>query len=109
MTFAGRRERFVKIGGEMISLPQMEDALRRNLVEEGAEGGPVLAVDAVVEGEQTLLVLYTTLPVTCPQANAILHAAGFSGLHMLRRVRRLASLPLLGSGKIDYRSLSAPE
>lgn len=109
MTFAGRRERFVKIGGEMISLPQMEDALRRNLVEEGAEGGPVLAVDAVVEGEQTLLVLYTTLPVTCPQANAILHAEGFSGLHMLRRVRRLASLPLLGSGKIDYRSLSAPE
>ena len=109
MTFAGRRERFIKMGGEMISLPQLEAVLRQNLVGEGAEGGPALAVDAVAEDGQTLLVLYTTLPVTCAQANAILHAEGFSGLHMLRRVRHLDSLPLLGSGKIDYRRLAAQE
>ena len=109
MTFAGRRDRFIKMGGEMISLPQLEAVLRQNLVEEEEQGGPVLAVDAVAEGGQTLLVLYTTLPVTCAQANAVLHAEGFSGLHMLRRVCRLESLPLLGSGKIDYRRLSAQE
>ena len=109
MTFAGRRDRFIKMGGEMISLPQLEAVLRQNLVEEEERGSPVLAVDAVSEGDQTLLVLYTTLPITCAQANAVLHAEGFSGLHMLRRVCHLESLPLLGSGKIDYRSLSAPE
>ena len=105
MTFAGRRERFIKLGGEMISLPQLEDALRRHFAAEEADGGPCLAVDAVYGEEQPRLTLYTTLPVSCAEANAILRAEGFSGLHMLRHVRRLTAMPLLGSGKVDYRAL----
>lgn len=105
MTFAGRRERFIKLGGEMISLPQLEEVLRRHFAAGQTEGGPCLAVDAVYAEEQPQLTLYTTLPVSCAQANAVLRAEGFSGLQMLRHVRRLAALPLLGSGKIDYRRL----
>lgn len=37
----------------------------------------------------------------------MLREEGLSALYMLRRVRRLAALPLLGSGKVDYRSLRA--
>ena len=107
LTFAGRRERFLKLGGEMISLPQLEDVLRRHFVAQDADGGPCLAVDAVYADEQPQLTLYTTLSVTCAEANAVLQAEGFSGLHMLRHVRHLAALPLLGSGKIDYRRLRA--
>jgi len=54
-----------------------------------------------------VLVLFTTLPLDCARANAVLREEGLSALYMLRRVRRLAALPLLGSGKVDYRSLRA--
>lgn len=109
MTFAGRRERFLKLGGEMISLPQLEEVLRRHFCAEETGGGPCLAVDAVYDDEQPQLTLYTTLPLDCAEANAVLRAEGLSGLHMLRRVRRLAAMPLLGSGKIDYIRLHAEE
>lgn len=107
MTFAGRRERFVKLGGEMISLPQMEAVLGRHFMAPAGQEGPVLAVDALEEEGQTVLVLFTTLPLEREQANAVLREEGLSALYMLRRVRRLAALPLLGSGKVDYRSLRA--
>lgn len=107
MTFAGRRERFVKLGGEMISLPQMEAVLGRHFLAPAGQEGPVLAVDALEEEGQTVLVLFTTLPLDCARANAVLREEGLSALYMLRRVRRLAALPLLGSGKVDYRSLRA--
>ena len=54
-----------------------------------------------------MLVLFTTLPLEREQANAVLREEGLSALYMLRRVRWLAALPLLGSGKVDYRSLRA--
>lgn len=107
MTFAGRRERFVKLGGEMISLPQMEAVLGRHFMAPAGQEGPVLAVDALEEEGQTVLVLFTTLPLEREEANAVLREEGLSALYMLRRVRRLAALPLLGSGKVDYRSLRA--
>ena len=107
MTFAGRRERFVKLGGEMISLPQMEAVLGRHFMAPAGQEGPVLAVDALEEEGQTVLVLFTTLPLEREQTNAVLREEGLSALYMLRRVRRLAALPLLGSGKVDYRSLRA--
>ena len=105
MTFDGRRGRFIKLGGEMVSLPQLEGVLRRHFVAQEADGGPCLAVDAVHGEDQPQLTLFTTLPVSCAEANAVLRAEGFSGLQMLRHVRRLPALPLLGSGKVDYQRL----
>ena len=91
----------------MISLPQMEAVLGRHFMAPAGQEGPVLAVDALEEEGQTVLVLFTTLPLEREQANAVLREEGLSALYMLRRVRRLAALPLLGSGKVDYRSLRA--
>lgn len=107
MTFAGRRERFIKLGGEMISLPQVEAVLGRHFLPPAGQEGPVLAVDALEEEGQTVLVLFTTLLLDRAQVNAVLREEGLSALHMLHRVWRLAALPLLGSGKVDYRSLRA--
>lgn len=107
MTFAGRRERFVKLGGEMISLPQVEAVLGRHFLPPAGQEGPVLAVDALEEEGQTVLVLFTTLLLDRAQVNAVLREEGLSALHMLHRVWRLAALPLLGSGKVDHRSLRA--
>lgn len=106
MTFAGRQERFVKLGGEMISLPQIEAALLRRFAADQTAEGPALAVDALTTpGDGTTrpqLTLFTSLPLSLEQANAALRDEGFSGLCLLRRICHLPELPLLGSGKIDY-------
>ena len=104
LTFAGRLKRFVKIGGEMISLPAIEAVLDRALRTENDEG-PILAVTATASEERPEIVLVTTRAVDRDAANRIVREAGLSGLHNLRRVVRVEELPLLGTGKTDYRAL----
>ena len=107
MTFEGRLKRFVKIGGEMISLPQIEAVLleRFGKREDAPEQGPALAVEAGPEENNPAIVLFTPLPLALPEVNAALRAAGLSSLHAVKRVVHVAAIPLLGSGKTDYRAL----
>jgi long-chain-fatty-acid--[acyl-carrier-protein] ligase len=109
LTFRGRRKRFVKIGGEMISLPAIEAALEGALPPAAAEGPrlAVLAAPGTLGEGRPELVLFTTLDLDRATANTLLARAGLSPLHNLQRVVRLASLPLLGSGKTDYRALES--
>jgi non-ribosomal peptide synthetase component E (peptide arylation enzyme) len=51
------------------------------------------------------LCLVTTLDISRDQANTAIREAGLSGLHNIRRIERIDELPLLGNGKIDFRSL----
>jgi len=105
LTFRGRLKRFAKLGGEMISLPAIEAALEPHLASD-ADEGPALAVVAAGEDEKTELVLFTTADVSRADVNAAIRAAGFSALHNIRRVIRLDALPVLGTGKTDYRALA---
>jgi len=52
-------------------------------------------------------VLFTTRPVVREAANDAIRAAGFSPIHNVRMVRNLEKIPLLGTGKTDYRALKA--
>jgi long-chain-fatty-acid--[acyl-carrier-protein] ligase len=107
LTFRGRLKRFVKLGGEMISLPAVESVLERHfLAENQAEAGPVLAVQATADEEHPELVLFTTLATDRETVNRAIREAGLSGLHNIRRVIRVDDLPLLGTGKTDYRALA---
>lgn len=102
-TFAARLKRFVKIGGEMISLPAIEAVLRQRLGNSEQPGSGLAVID---RGEQRPeLCLVAAVDVSREQANAALREAGLSGLHNIRRIERVDELPLLGNGKIDYRSL----
>lgn len=105
LVFCGRMKRFIKLGGEMISLPAIESVLTRAL---GAtsEEGPALAVEATT-GEHPELVLFTTIALEREAVNRSLRDAGLSPLHNIREVRKLDQIPLLGTGKTDYRSLKA--
>ena len=106
LRFAGRLKRFVKLGGEMISLPAVEGVLGSQY--EGSEAdGPVLAVGSANDDEHPELVLFTTLPLDRETVNSKIRQAGLSPLHNIRRVVRVDSIPLLGSGKIDYRTLQS--
>ena len=38
--------------------------------------------------------------------NQVIRESGLSGLHNIRRVIRVEALPVLGTGKTDYRALN---
>ncbi len=103
LTFAGRLKRFIKLGGEMISLPAIESVLLERYGT-ADDDGPILAVVATT-GDHPELVLFTLRDISREQANATLRAAGLSALHNLRRVERVQEIPLLGTGKTNYRAL----
>lgn len=105
--FAGRMKRFVKRGGEMISLPAIEAALTDALAKRiDPEEGPALAVLARGE-EKPELILATRLHIDRAEANDAIRAAGLSGLHAVQRVETMHDLPLLGTGKVDYQTLES--
>jgi Acyl-CoA synthetases (AMP-forming)/AMP-acid ligases II len=107
LTFRGRLKRFVKIGGEMISLPQIESILLETFSQyPGApKEGPVLAVEASPEEMGAEIVVFTPLALTLLEVNAALRSAGLSALYHVKRVIAVEAIPLLGSGKTDYRLL----
>jgi len=105
LTFRGRRKRFVKVGGEMISLPAIEEALEKSHLPTDDAQGPVIAIEATPSEERPELVLFTTLELDRETVNAQIRAAGLSPLHNIRQVIRLEALPVLGTGKTDYRAL----
>jgi long-chain-fatty-acid--[acyl-carrier-protein] ligase len=105
LSFAGRLKRFIKLGGEMISLPAIEAVLAEHFTGDDDEG-PILAVTATTETDNPEIVLFTPQPIERQQANQVIREAGLSGLHNIRRVLHVEYLPHLGTGKIDYRALN---
>jgi long-chain-fatty-acid--[acyl-carrier-protein] ligase len=103
--FQGRLKRFLKAGGEMISLPALEEPLAR--LYPPTENGPQVAVEGIETPQGRWIVLFTTLDLTLRQANAVLSEAGFRGVMRLDDVVRLDAIPVLGTGKTDYKLLRA--
>lgn len=108
LTFCGRLKRFIKMGGEMISLPAIEAVLLEGVAKLESEAqvdGPMLAVKAANPDTQPELVLFSAVDMTRQQANEIIRGAGLSPLHNIRKVIAIDSIPVLGTGKTDYRQL----
>lgn len=107
VTIHGRVKRFAKIAGEMVSLERVEHI--------AYQASPSFKHAALVEmtrsGESTLLL------TTDPQLDrvALLQAARqlqAQELAVARRVLKVDTLPLLGSGKVDYvtlKQMTVPE
>ena len=104
LEFRGRIKRFIKLAGEMISLPAIENILMTHFTDDDAEG-PVLAVEATDCEETPQIVLYSTVEVSREQANRVIRAAGLSALHWVKQVVRVEEIPVLGTGKTDYKIL----
>jgi len=103
---SGRLKRFAKIGGEMVSLSAIEHILIDHLSENADVEGHLLAVVAkeIHEGK-TLLILFSVIPMDKSDVNRILHEAGMSRLVKIAEIHHLDEIPILGTGKIDYRYL----
>ena len=106
LTFSGRLKRFIKLGGEMISLPAIESVIEPHYRSDDHNEGPLIAVAASPEEDHQEIVLVTTADVKRDSVNRLISEAGMSGLHNIRRVVLIDRMPLLGTGKIDYLTLS---
>ncbi len=103
LVFKGRLKRFLKAGGEMISLPALEEPFARAFPPN--EQGPRVAVEGVETDSGRHIVLFTTEPLSLRRAGEILLEAGLGGVMRLDEVQQLSSIPVLGTGKTDYKQL----
>ncbi len=108
---SGRLKRFIKIGAEMISLAAIEDGLLQMGVSKKwpiTQEGVALAVcSKEIPGDKPKIYLFTAFPITLEEVNAALKEAGFSNLVKISNVMRLLEIPLMGSGKVNYRLLES--
>jgi acyl-[acyl-carrier-protein]-phospholipid O-acyltransferase/long-chain-fatty-acid--[acyl-carrier-protein] ligase len=101
----GRLKRFAKVAGEQVCL-DLAEAIARAVSPEAQHA--TLAVPEAGRGEA--IVLYTTDPgLTREQLAAAAQRLGQPELVLPRRIIHRESLPLLGTGKVDYRRLSQEE
>ena len=98
----GRLKRFIKIGGEMISMPFIEKILETKF---GEEGRSVLAVEGCDKTHKPTVVLFSIIPLDINNVNTYLRENGVSSLAKIRDVKIIDEIPLLGSGKTNYRLL----
>ncbi|MFM7249770.1 MAG: AMP-binding protein [Planctomycetaceae bacterium] len=103
IAFRGRLKRFLKAGGEMISLPALEEPFARRYPPD--ENGPRVAVEGIETPGSRHIVLFTTFPLALREAAQMLLDDGLRGVMRLDEVRVLPAIPVLGTGKTDYKEL----
>ncbi|ADI38721.1 Bifunctional protein aas [Waddlia chondrophila 2032/99] len=109
LTLSGRLKRFIKVGGEMVSLLSLELALLHVAPQKGwkvREEGPTLAVIAREDsGDRPQILLITTFDTSIDEVNQALRDEGFSNLVRCSDVFKIDEIPIMGTGKIYYRKL----
>eukprot|EP01130_Rhizamoeba_saxonica_P009884 TRINITY_DN4031_c0_g1_i1.p1 TRINITY_DN4031_c0_g1~~TRINITY_DN4031_c0_g1_i1.p1 ORF type:complete len:365 (-),score=88.68 TRINITY_DN4031_c0_g1_i1:39-1133(-) len=102
LTIDGRLKRFVKVGGEMVSLPALENCISQLLVDE--EDG--VAVEAIeIPGERPYICVLSKSGITKEAAAEALKEAGFGAICFPNMHKQVDEIPMLGSGKRDYRTM----
>ena len=107
----GRLKRFIKIGGEMVSLMALEEELTTFAKEKKwispDEDEPKLCIGALEKDvDKPVLVLFATFPVSVEQVNMALAEKGFSRLVKIFEVRNLSKIPLTGIGKVHFHEIN---
>lgn len=108
LILGGRLKRFVKIGGEMVSLSAIEEALatfsrKEELIKPEAET-PQLVI-GVEEGERPTLILFTTFEMDVETANRVLKEEGFARIVKVAASYRIDEIPMTGTGKVELRRI----
>jgi acyl-CoA synthetase (AMP-forming)/AMP-acid ligase II len=98
----GRLKRFIKIGGEMISLPAIEQVL---IEKYGSNAEVEIAVEGNDKISPPLIVLFSKKTLNVREVNKYLREKGFSNLVKITKHVKVKEIPLLGTGKTDYKEL----
>lgn len=87
----------------MISLPALEEPLLKRFP--NTEQGPQVAVEGIETDDGRMIVLFTTSDLTLRDANKILNEDGLRGVMRIDEVVKVETIPILGTGKTDYKQL----
>lgn len=98
LTIRGRLKRFAKIGGEMVSLVSVEQAIAR--VWPGILHA-VVSVPHARKGE-ALVLLTEKQDATLSSLIAALKAGGETNVALPRQIFTVPAIPILGPGKLDF-------
>ena len=111
LTISGRLKRFIKIGAEMVSLASIEEVLGNEALKKkwaNAEEGPSLAILAREEDAQrSKIFLFTKFAVDLDTVNKTLRDSGFSNIVRISQILHISEIPIMGTGKINYRELDS--
>ena len=99
LTIVDRYSRFAKLGGEMISLTAVEDAIRTALERPDLE---LIAVNTTDDKKGEKIVLLSTEDLVLKELRAALIAKEINPLMHPTQIMIVDELPKLGSGKTDF-------
>lgn len=102
----GRLKRFAKISGEMVSLTAVEDALAGAFPELGQRCEVAILTRPDADKGEVLIAVTNDSRVTLEMLRTAVRAKGLGNLCVPREIRWVKEIPKLGTGKIDYRTLS---
>jgi len=103
----GRMKRFAKVGGEMVSLTAVEDALAGAFPRYGLHC-EVAVVTRPDEHQGEVLIALTNEPkLTLDEIRDAIKAKGFTNLSVPRELKAVKEIPKLGTGKVNHRELEA--
>ena len=107
IVLSGRMKRFIKIGGEMISLQALEDTILQLSPYKDEQQEFLIAVVAYEppDGQRPIIGLYSTVHLDLDVVNLFLREQGFSTIAKISSLNVLQELPMLGTGKCDVRRL----
>ncbi len=110
LILSGRLKRFVKIGGEMISLHSIEEVLTKEVINrklfQVPEDKAFLSVCAQQkENEKPLLHLFCIAPLEKDMVNDILQENQFARIVKINQVHEINEIPTNAAGKISYKAL----
>jgi acyl-[acyl-carrier-protein]-phospholipid O-acyltransferase/long-chain-fatty-acid--[acyl-carrier-protein] ligase len=100
----GRLSRFAKLAGEMVPLETIEQQIAEGFAWEEIEGPKVVVVSVPDPARGEALIMLTTEEVSGDNVRDTLAAAGLPNLWVPKTILRVESIPMLGTGKIDYRT-----
>ena len=102
MSIKGRAKRFAKVGGEMISLTALEEEVER--LWPGIRHA-IVALQDERKGEQLVLVTEKK-DAARDELSSYLKGLGYVEVAIPKKIMTISTLPLLGSGKTDYPTVS---
>jgi len=102
----GRLKRFIKVGGEMLSIGAVEDAIQKEFFHEDTSPLPLFAVVSYSdEQSRPQLVLFSTKSLELGQVNTKIRKQGLSNLVKVSRICQIEEIPMTATGKTAWRLL----
>ncbi|WCJ58195.1 AMP-binding protein [Fontisphaera persica] len=107
VTLLGRLKRFAKISGEMVSLTAVEEALAGAFPQYGQRCTVAVLSQPDADKGERLVAVANDARLTVDDLRQALLLRGLPALCVPREVVYLRELPLLGTGKVNYRELQS--